>query len=190
MKITSAQFIKGVVGTDAIFDNGIPQVAFIGRSNVGKSSTINFLTHADGLARISSFPGRTTEINVFLINNKVYLVDLPGYGFARANLEGRQRILDLIRWYLLDSPYQQKKVVLIIDAEVGPTESDHEMLRLLEEKGKDIVIAANKIDKVRKSHLKQQIKKIEEAFVGHRVIPYSAKDKIGVRELTDVLLGS
>jgi GTP-binding protein len=189
MKITSAEFVGGVVGTDPILEDGRPQVAFIGRSNVGKSSTINFLTNNKGLARTSSLPGKTTEINVFLINGNLYLLDLPGYGFAEGNVEKRQKILDLIRWYLVDSGYVQKKVVLIIDAEVGPTEKDLEILRMLEEQGKEIVIAANKIDKIGKSRVREHLKKISEEVNGHRVLPYSAKEGIGIRELLNEILG-
>ena len=83
MKIESARFIKGVFGSDSIFENGIPQVAFIGRSNVGKSSVINSLVNQNNLARTSSSPGRTREIDLFLINNSLYFVDLPGYGYAK-----------------------------------------------------------------------------------------------------------
>jgi GTP-binding protein len=82
MKIKSAQFVKSVLGSDDIFDDGIPQVAFIGRSNVGKSSVINSLVNKSNLAKTSSSPGRTQKINLFLINKSLYLVDLPGYGYA------------------------------------------------------------------------------------------------------------
>ena len=85
MNITSAIFVKGLVGDDEILNDGKDQVAFIGRSNVGKSSVINSLVNKKDLARTSSFPGRTQEINVFLINKDFYLVDLPGYGFAKGS---------------------------------------------------------------------------------------------------------
>lgn len=189
MKITSAKFLRGIVREDELLERNIPQVAFIGRSNVGKSSVINSLTNQKGLARTSSFPGRTTEINLFLINGPFYLLDLPGYGFAKASIESREKILNLIRWYLFGSHYYQRRVVLIIDAEVGPTENDFEMVRLLEDGKKEIVVVANKIDKVKKSHLKNQLGRIENLFRGHRVIPYSSKNKIGVKELTNQILG-
>ena len=149
MRITSASFIKGIVDDDPILGDGTPQIAFIGRSNVGKSSLINTLTNQGGLARTSSFPGRTQEINIFLINKSFYLVDLPGYGFARASSAGRDKISDLIHSYLFNSNYEQKKVVLIIDANVGPTDKDIAMLCALEDHKKSIVIVANKIDKIK-----------------------------------------
>ncbi len=187
-KITIANFVKGVVGPDAVLEDGVPQIAFIGRSNVGKSSVINSLTGEKGLARTSAFPGRTREINVFLINKSFYLIDLPGYGYAKASKEGRARLRELINWYFFDSPYEQKKVVLIIDAYVGPTENDIEMLEALEERNKNIVIVANKVDKIKKSKYESQFKKIKSAVGDHKIIPYSAEKEIGVRDLTDEIL--
>ena len=185
MKITSAKFIKGVVGPDAIFDDGIPQIAFIGRSNVGKSSTINALVSQGDLARTSSFPGRTQEINVFLINESFYLVDLPGYGFAKASKEKREFIKHLIYGYFFNSYHTQKKVVLIIDANVGATKDDIEMLQALEEEGKSVVIITNKIDKVKKSELKNQLYKIGKSVGEHKVIPFSSKEKTNAEQVRE-----
>ncbi|MCX6755470.1 MAG: ribosome biogenesis GTP-binding protein YihA/YsxC [Candidatus Nomurabacteria bacterium] len=188
MKITSAKFVKGVVGDDEILGNGIPQIAFIGRSNVGKSSVINSLTGVKDLARTSSFPGRTQEINLFLINTKFYLVDLPGYGYAKMSNAGRDAIAELISSYFFHSTYVQEKVVLIIDAVVGFTDKDLGMLRALEEHDKNIIIVANKIDKLKKSELNKQLKKIGDMTMGHIIIPYSALKKIGIKELSKEML--
>lgn len=188
MNIKSAVFVKGVIGTDDIFEDGIPQIVFIGRSNVGKSSVINSLANHKNLARTSSFPGRTQQINIFLINKAFYLIDLPGYGFARMPKEVRQQIEKMLNWYLFNSNYDFKKVVLIIDAKVGPTEDDMDMLYALEKENKEIVIVANKIDKIKKPEYHEQIDKIKNAFNIHKLIPYSAEKKIGVGELIDELL--
>jgi GTP-binding protein len=185
MNITSANFIKGVVEEDEILEDGVPQVAFIGRSNVGKSSVINSLANKKDLAKTSSFPGRTQEINIFYINKAFYLVDLPGYGFAKASKSVQEKIQQLIYWYLLGSHYQQKTVVLIIDAVVGPTENDMQMLHSLEQAGKNIVIVANKVDKLKKSDYHKQLKKIKDVVGDYKVIPYSAEKKIGVGELVN-----
>ncbi|MDO8505066.1 MAG: ribosome biogenesis GTP-binding protein YihA/YsxC [bacterium] len=188
MKITSAKFIKGAVGTDEIFENGIPQIAFIGRSNAGKSSVINSLVSQKGLARTSSRPGLTQEINLYLINKSFYLVDLPGYGFARLSLEVRDWMQKVINWYLFKSTYDQKLIVLIIDGSIGPTENDLEMILGLEEKRKNVVIVANKIDKVKKSKYESTLREIQEKVGDHIVIPYSAEKNIGVTELRDRIL--
>ncbi|MEW6617383.1 MAG: ribosome biogenesis GTP-binding protein YihA/YsxC [Patescibacteria group bacterium] len=188
MKITSARFIKSVRGSDGIFDNGIPQVAFIGRSNVGKSSVINSLVHQDGLANTSSFPGRTQMINLFLINDSLYFVDLPGYGYAKVPGEIRNSLTAMIKWYFFVSHYNQKKVVIIIDANIGPTKDDLDMLHSLEDYKKDIVVVANKIDKIKKSEYQKQFKKIRDLVGSHLIIPYSAKKNIGTEELLGELL--
>ncbi len=188
MNIKTAKFIKGVVGPDEIFDDEKPQVAFIGRSNVGKSSTINALTKTPGLARTSSFPGRTQELNVFLINKSFYLVDLPGYGFTKTSRESRERLQKLIYWYLLDSHYQQKKVVLIIDAKVGLTDDDKKMLISLEDHKKDVIVIANKIDKLKKTEYEAKLHAIRDSVGKYRVIPFSAEKKIGIRNLTNEIL--
>ena len=184
MQITSAKYVKGIIGSDEILESEYPQIAFIGRSNVGKSSVINSLTNQKGLAITSSSPGRTRQINLFLINKSFYLLDLPGYGFAKASREVREQLFKLIDWYLFKSPYQQKKVVLIIDANIGPTDDDLEMLHTLEDFKKDIVIVANKIDKIKKSKYAGQLQEIQNLVGEHKVIPYSSYDKIGISALT------
>lgn len=188
MQITSATFVKGIVGTDEILEDHFPQIAFIGRSNVGKSSVINSLTNQKGLAITSSSPGRTRQINLFLINNAFYLLDLPGYGYAAASREVREQLFKLVDWYLFKSPYQQKKVVLIIDANIGPTKDDLEMLHTLEDFKKDIVIVANKIDKIKKSKYTGRLQEIKGLIEEHVIVPYSSHDKIGISALTQEIL--
>lgn len=185
MQITSAEFIKGIKGSDEILEDGKPQIAFIGRSNVGKSSVINSLTRKKNLAITSSFPGRTREINLFLINKSFYLLDLPGYGFAKASHEAREHLFKLIDWYLFKSPYQQKRVVLIIDANIGPTDDDLELLNTLDDYKKDIVIVANKVDKIKKSKYEAQLKEIKDLVGGHIVVPYSSHEKVGISALAN-----
>jgi GTP-binding protein len=192
MNIISAKFIKGIVEEDEVLNDGIPQIAFIGRSNVGKSSVINTLANQKGLAKTSSFPGRTRQINIFLISAEggrtFYLVDLPGYGFAKGSKQEQENIQALIYWYLLDSHYEQKKVVLIIDASVGPTNNDMQMLHSLKEQNKNIIIVANKVDKIKKSAYKKQLGEIQSAVGNSKIIPYSAEKKIGVSELANEML--
>ena len=189
MKKRAAEFVKGLVGPDPILEDGTPQVAFIGRSNVGKSSVINSLLSQKGLARTSSTPGRTQEINVFLIEDSIYLLDLPGYGYSRHSLETQRRLHRLIDWYLFQSAHCPKRVVFIIDAEVGPTDNDMEMARALEATGKPVVILANKADKLKGSRCAARMREIQAKIGSYKVIPYSSKKPIGQKELAEELFG-
>lgn len=190
MKINSARFIKGIVNPDDMLNETLPQFAFIGRSNVGKSSLINILTKQKQLAKTSSFPGHTRQINLFLINNKFYLVDLPGYGFARLSSGGRDKIYELINGYLFGENQKQNKVFLIIDAVVGPTKDDLETLKALEDEKKDIVILLNKIDKIKKSELQKQVIIIKSKLGNHQTILFSTKTGVGLGELLNLLNSS
>lgn len=183
MNIRSATFIQGIVGTHEILEGDTPQIAFIGRSNAGKSSVINSLTGQKKLARTSSFPGRTQEINLFMINKRIYFLDLPGYGYAKLSKTDREWLQKLTDWYLFNSGYDHKKIVLIIDANVGPTDKDLAMIKRLEEAEKDIIIVANKIDKIRKANYIKQLKKIHAEVGEHTLVPFSSKERIGVQHL-------
>lgn len=188
MNIRSATFVKGIVGTDAVLDEAYPQIAFIGRSNSGKSSLINSLTNHKGLARTSSFPGRTQEINLFLINRNTYFLDLPGYGYAKVSKDDRDWLQKVIQWYLFKSEYDQKKIVLVLDAKVGPTDKDLEMIQQLEDHDKDFIAVANKVDKISHPDYKKQLAKIREQVGKHQVIPFSTKKKMGIHELLQAVL--
>ncbi len=188
MNIRIATFVKGIVGTDEALDEAYPQIAFIGRSNSGKSSLINSLTNQKKLARTSSFPGRTQEINLFLINRDTYFLDLPGYGYAKVSKDDRDWLQKVIQWYLFKSEYQQKKIVLILDAEVGPTDKDLDMIRQLEAHDKSFIIVANKIDKIRHPDYKKQLAKVRALVDGHKVVPFSTKKRMGMQELLQEVL--
>lgn len=174
-----------MVGEDELLYNGIPQVAFIGRSNVGKSTVINLLTQQKQLARSSPTAGLTKVINIYLVNKNYYLIDLPGYGYAQGSKINREKLRGLIDWYLLDSEIDQRAVVLIVDAKVGVTDLDKEMLSELNEAQKNVIVLANKIDKIKKSELTKQLKTVAENVSPHHVIPFSAKEKIGLGELVN-----
>jgi len=180
MKIISAEFIKGILGTNEILEDDRLQVAFIGRSNVGKSSVINSLVNRKDLVKSGSTPGKTRQINFFLINNKVYFVDLPGYGFMKASLKDREKARKMLLWYLFRSQINFKKVIMIIDAKIGITKFDQEMLNLLDQNESSVILVANKVDKLKKSQLAKQLNKIQ---IGKEIIPYSAKTNQGREEL-------
>lgn len=183
MDIKTAEFIRGVIGTNKILNDNKLQIAFIGRSNVGKSSIINLLVNRKNLVKSSSKPGKTRQINFFLINKKVYFVDLPGYGFMKADPKKREKIRKLIIWYLFRSEVEIDKIILIIDAKIGLTDFDIEMLALLKKTEKKIIIVANKVDKLKKNDVRKQIIKIQEEIGFDDIIPFSAKDRIGKEKL-------
>ncbi len=183
----STRFIKSIVQDDSIMDDGIPQVAFIGRSNVGKSSLINALTKSK-LSRVSAVPGKTQEINFFLVNNALYFVDLPGYGFAKVSNTTRNKLSSLIESYLFNQVYQQKKIVLVIDANVGMTDKDIAMFTRLTESKKDVVVALSKIDKITQKDFHRKIKEIEVITGTHPLFQFSSQKGIGIQELFDELV--
>ena len=185
MKITSTQLIARVTTGDDIPEQDFRHVAFIGRSNVGKSSVINVLTSKKDLAKSSSTAGFTKSINFYLINKNFFLVDLQGYGFAQGSLKERKRLQQMIEWYLTYPDLEDKQlIVLIIDAKVGATDLDRQMLTLLKDLEKKVIVIANKIDKLKKNDVKKQIAAIVEEAHPYAVIPFSAHDKIGVPALT------
>lgn len=182
MEIKSAEFVKGIIGTDTITRDGIPEVAFVGRSNVGKSSVINSLVLRKNLVRSSAMPGKTQEINFFLINKKYYFVDLPGYGFARMGAKGADKIRKLILWYLGSGEARPKLVVLIVDACVKPQAYDKEMADILRAENTPFIVLANKIDRLNQTEKSHNLKAIEGAL-GAEIVPYSARTKFGREEL-------
>lgn len=188
-KISNAQFVRGAIGGEGLPLDGLPQIAFVGRSNVGKSSLINSLTGQKNLAISSSTPGRTLQLNFFLINENAYFVDLPGYGYSKVSLKYAEKMRKMIMWYLEYSDSRPKYVVLIIDASVGPKKHDLEMLELLDENGHKTLIVANKADKLKSSQEVKQKKMISEMLEGREVLYYSTKTGKGKQELLNLLLG-
>ncbi len=186
MSAPSVRFVGSFMGTEELFSDDLPKIALIGRSNVGKSSLINALT-ASGISRTSALPGATKELNVFLVNNSIHLVDLPGYGYARGSIGFRTKMRDLIKQYLLNKKYTQAAVVLIIDAGVGMTDRDESMYADLQDAGKNIIIAANKIDRLSQSEYHHAMQRITAAAQGCPVFPVSAAKKTGIKELAEAL---
>ena len=189
MKITSAKFVKGIIGTDDILYDEIPQIAFVGRSNVGKSSVINSLVNQADLVKVGKKPGKTTEINFFLINKRFYFVDLPGYGYAKVSPVEKEKIRKRMLWYLIESGVQPACILLVLDIKVGFTDFDREMAHLLREAGHRFIIIANKIDKLNQKEISQQLGLIKEDSGEENIISYSATMKEGTEEVLKILLG-
>jgi len=188
MKITSATFVKGIIGTDDIIHDGIPQIAFVGRSNVGKSSVINSLTGQKELVKVGKRPGKTTEINFFLINHTYYFVDLPGYGYAQLTPAEREKIRKHMLWYIMDSGARPRWVVLVVDVRAGFTDFDLDMVGLLREYAHPFVVIANKTDKLNQKELAQQLRIIQTACSGIEVFPVSAEKHDGISAVLTKLL--
>ena len=190
MKIQSAEFVRGIKGTNPILNSSLPQIAFVGRSNVGKSSTLNALLNRKDLVLVSKKPGKTTEINFFLVNAKIYFVDLPGYGYARADIKKREKIRKLIVWYLTSGEVRPTLVALITDIQAGFTDFDKEMLRIIQEQGYSYVVVANKIDKLNQKEITRELLKMKNESNVIEIFPHSAKTKKGMDILREKLLDS
>jgi GTP-binding protein len=162
----------------------LPEVAFSGRSNVGKSSLLNALVKRKALARVSKTPGKTREINFFRVNHRFVLADLPGYGFARVAKTTRTAWRPLIEGYLRISA-QLRGVVQLIDSRHPPSTDDFQMLEFLGEIGAPTVVVLTKIDKLRTTELKQRIISLTTALglEEEQVIPFSTVTKVGRDEL-------
>lgn len=175
--------------TSKLPENKLPEIAFAGKSNVGKSSLINGLMNRKSLARTSSQPGKTQTINYYNINNEMYFVDLPGYGYATANEKVKAQWGKMIEDYLHRSK-KIKAVFLLIDIRHAPSENDRIMYDWILERGYKPVIVATKMDKVKKSQLTKQIQLIcdtLEVVDDTTVIPFSALSKQGRDEIYKLL---
>ncbi|MDO8436010.1 MAG: ribosome biogenesis GTP-binding protein YihA/YsxC [bacterium] len=182
MEILKAEFVKGVIGDDYSLRDNLPQVAFFGRSNVGKSSVINSLVGKKDIVKVSKVPGKTREANFFRINNSFYFVDFPGYGYAKCSIKERNKMIKRIFWYVEHSNARPKAVFLIIDVKVGLTALDREMIKILGENKHQVVIIANKIDKFGKIAAEKQLSSIQKEVLNIPVLAYSAKTKEGKGE--------
>ncbi len=190
MKITSVEFVKSVVSVDHIPKERLNEVAFAGRSNVGKSSLINCLLNRKKMAKTSSTPGKTRQLNYFRVNHRYYFVDLPGYGFAKVPQQERLRWQELIEGYLTRSKYL-KGVISIIDCRIGATPLDLQLLEWLHSLDRTVIVVATKADKLSKSALKSNIQKLEaelKPFLNDRIVPFSAVSGAGKRELSRDIL--
>ena len=189
MNVTSAIFTVSSSSLGQCPSDGLPEFAFIGRSNVGKSSLINMLTDSPSLAKVSSTPGKTRLVNHFLVNGSWYLVDLPGYGYANANIEIKAKWGQMIENYLHTSE-QLRMVFLLIDLRHKPTNNDVQMYRWILSNGFSPVIVATKADKIKRSQLQKQLKLLKDTLKvieGVPIVPFSAVTKAGRDEIWDMV---
>lgn len=191
MIIKSAE-LETVCGITSRFpENDRMEIAFAGKSNVGKSSLINALVNRKALARTSSQPGKTQTINFYKVNEEVYFVDLPGYGYARVSQEVKEKWGKLIERYLNHSQ-MLKAVFLLIDIRHEPSENDKTMYEWIVYQGYDPIIIATKMDKIKRSQVQKHLKMIRTGLgvkPGTQVIPFSASTKQGREEIWDTICG-
>ena len=175
--------------TSKIPDTGLPEVAFAGKSNVGKSSLINGLMNRKALARTSAQPGKTQTINFYKINDELDLVDLPGYGYARVTPAEKEKWGKMIENYLHTS-HNLKAVFLLIDIRHDPSANDKMMYDWIVDQGFNPIIIATKLDKLKRSQVQKQVKAIKtglKLLPGTVVIPFSAETKQGRDEIWNLV---
>jgi GTP-binding protein len=188
--IRDLEFLGGMATADGWRpDAALPEIAFAGRSNVGKSSLLNRLVRRKAFARVSNTPGRTRELNFFLVNNVFVLVDLPGYGYAKISKARRAEWRPLIEGYLNKSPVL-RGVVQLLDVRHGPTDDDKQMFEMLAEIGVPAIIAVTKIDKLTKPKVSERVHElaVELELDEDQMIPFSAVTGEGRDELAEALV--
>ncbi len=195
MKIKTSE-LSGVFGpTSKLPEETMPELAFAGRSNVGKSSLINSLLNRKNLARTSSSPGKTVTINFYNVNEEFFLVDLPGYGYAKASLAERAKWGKMIEKYL-STREVLRAVVLLVDIRHAPTKDDVMMYHWILENGLTPIVVATKLDKIKRSQKDKQLKQVRETLNADvdkevakaiKIVPYSSETKQGRDELLHIL---
>ena len=184
INFNKVEFILSAASEKQFVRDGMPQLAFAGRSNVGKSSVINRLVNRKNFARVGASPGKTSQINYFKIDGKLYLVDLPGYGYAKVSKAERDRWGKLMEQFFAAQLFQLG--VMIVDARHKPTADDVTMAQWFKASGCALVVVANKLDKLKKSEVEPNmalIRRTLELDESVRIIPFSAEKGQGREEL-------
>ena len=187
IKNVSLETVIGV--TSKIPDNQLPEIAFAGKSNVGKSSLINALMNRKSLARTSAQPGKTQTINFYNINDELYFVDLPGYGYAKVSQQEKEKWGKMIEKYLHRSKVLQA-VFLLVDIRHEPSANDRQMYEWILANGYHPIVIATKLDKINRSQIAKQVKLVKQGLGVDKdaiVIPFSAETKQGREEIYDLI---
>ena len=184
LNVNKAEFVKSAAAAGQFIHSSVPKVAFAGKSNVGKSSVINRMLNRKNFARVGAQPGKTVHVNYFLIDGKLYFVDLPGYGYAKVSQAEKERWGKLMEEFFAD-PGTFDLGVMIVDARHKPTADDITMAEWFKNAGCRLAVVANKLDKLKKSEIEPNLKLIRETLqlpVTVPLIPFSAEKGQG-REL-------
>lgn len=190
LNFARAEFARSAGARDQFLRDGLPQFAFAGRSNVGKSSVINRLLNRKNLAYVGASPGKTTQVNYFLVDGRAYLVDLPGYGYAKVSRAEKERWGRLMESYFQDEAGRLTAGVLIVDIRHKPTADDVTMHTWFRESGCPEIVVANKLDKLKKSQVEPALTLIRETLelaAGDILVPFSAEKGTGKEELLGLL---
>ena len=190
MNLHNAEFVRSVTSVSDCPKDGLAQIAFAGKSNVGKSSVINKLLLRKNFARVGEAPGKTTHINFFCIDKRMYLVDLPGYGYAKVPQKEKERWAKLMESYF-SAPDTFSLGVMIVDARHKPTENDVIMANWFLQSERPFVVVANKLDKLKKSELEPNMACIRQTLGlpdSVQLIPFSAEKGDGREELLKLIL--
>lgn len=190
LNFQNAEFIRSAAKREDFPRDGFPQVVFAGRSNVGKSSVINRILNRKNFARVGNAPGKTTHINYFLIDRKTYLVDLPGYGYAKVSQAEKARWGQLIQLWFDDTSLMTLGV-MIVDARHKPTADDCTMAEWFKASEKPFAVVANKLDKLKASEVEGNIQVIRDTLAlddDVKIIPFSAEKGEGKQALIDLIV--
>jgi len=190
MNLQKVEFIKSAAQPDAFLDDALPQIAFSGKSNVGKSSVLNCVLQRKNLARVGQKPGKTVHINYFRVDDKAYFVDLPGYGYAQVAEREKERWSRLMEAYFTH-PEKITLGVMIVDARHAPTKLDVVMAELFQSTERPFVVVANKLDKLKKSDIEPNMARIRtdlKLSPDTLLIPLSAEKGTGRGELVSAIL--
>ena len=191
LNFAKAEFVRSAGRREDFIRDGLPQFAFAGRSNVGKSSVINRLVGRKNLAYVGASPGKTTQVNYFLIDRRAYLVDLPGYGYAKVSRSEKERWARLMETYFQREADAITTGVLIVDIRHKPTENDLVMHDWFRQSGCPEIVVANKLDKLKKREIESNLLTIRETLElddSVKLIPFSAEKGEGKQELLDLIL--
>lgn len=190
MNLQKVEFIRSAAQPNAFISDGLPQIAFSGKSNVGKSSVLNCVLQRKNFARVGQKPGKTIHINYFKVDEKAYFVDLPGYGYAQVAASEKERWGKLMERYFAE-PERISLGVMIVDARHAPTKLDCVMADLFKSTGRPFLVVANKLDKLKPREIEPNMKCIRETLElddAVKLIPFSAEKGTGRNDLVQEIL--
>lgn len=188
MFVKDVKFLKSVsINTSEVFFDERSEIVFVWRSNVWKSSIMNFIFSKKDMVKTSARPGKTKTANLFMVNKKFYFTDLPWYWFAKLWKEHKEQLDALISWYLEEKKPAIKKVIILIDSKIGPQEADIDMFKYIQELELPVLIVLSKIDRLNKAETTKSMAHAKQVFFGQEILWVSSTKKIWIKELEKVI---